>query len=177
MEDNSLLLLCRPQGFNSGWRAWQLAPLPAELFARLSRTTFKILGFWNRISLCSLGCPGTQSVNKTGLQLREIPVSASGELGLKTYATTVWPLSSFFAEGAKEIAQQLGCLLSYQGPELKCSLLYTHTHTHTHTHTIMILSVSFVFSLLHFECSVSHVDLFQFNPSWPFTVVTLWWQQ
>jgi hypothetical protein len=33
--------------------------------------------FLDRVSLCSPGCPGTDSVDHTGLELRNLPVSAS----------------------------------------------------------------------------------------------------
>ena len=46
--------------------------------------------FWDKVSLCSRGCPGTHSVNQAGLQLRNLPASASQMLGLKVWATTVW---------------------------------------------------------------------------------------
>jgi hypothetical protein len=44
--------------------------------------------FRDRVSLCSLGCPGTYSVDQAGLELRNLPVSASRVLGLKACATT-----------------------------------------------------------------------------------------
>jgi hypothetical protein len=42
----------------------------------------------DRVSLCSSGCPGTHSVDQAGLELRNLPASASQVLGLKTCATT-----------------------------------------------------------------------------------------
>jgi hypothetical protein len=51
--------------------------------------------FWDRVSLCSPGCPGTHSVNQAGLKLRNLPASASQVLGLKTCATTTWLLFLF----------------------------------------------------------------------------------
>jgi hypothetical protein len=42
----------------------------------------------DRVSLCSPGCPGTHSVEKAGLELRNPPASASQVLGLKACATT-----------------------------------------------------------------------------------------
>jgi hypothetical protein len=44
--------------------------------------------FWNRVSLCSPGCPGTHFVDQAGLELRNPPASASWVLGLKVCATT-----------------------------------------------------------------------------------------
>jgi hypothetical protein len=42
----------------------------------------------DRVSLCSSGCPGTHCVNQAGLELRNLPASASQVLGLKACATT-----------------------------------------------------------------------------------------
>jgi hypothetical protein len=39
-------------------------------------------GFRDRVSLCSPGCPGTHSVDQAGLELRNLPASASQVLGL-----------------------------------------------------------------------------------------------
>jgi hypothetical protein len=44
--------------------------------------------FWDRVSLCSPGCPGTHSIDQAGLKLRNLPASASQVLGLKAWATT-----------------------------------------------------------------------------------------
>ena len=53
-----------------------------------------------RISLCSLGYPGTRSVDQAGLELIEIDLPASQVLELKAYATTtqlsVYLMVSFF---------------------------------------------------------------------------------
>jgi hypothetical protein len=51
--------------------------------------------FRDRVSLCNPGCPGTHSVDHTGLQLRNLPASASRVLGLKVWAITAQPLSYF----------------------------------------------------------------------------------
>jgi hypothetical protein len=45
--------------------------------------------FWDRVSLCSPGSPGTHFVDQAGLELRNPPASASLVLGLKACATTV----------------------------------------------------------------------------------------
>jgi hypothetical protein len=41
----------------------------------------------DRVSLCSPGCPGTHSVDQAGLELRDLPASASRVLGLKVCTT------------------------------------------------------------------------------------------
>jgi hypothetical protein len=46
------------------------------------------LVFWDRVSLYSPGCPRTHFVGQTGLELRNLPASASRVLGLKACATT-----------------------------------------------------------------------------------------
>jgi hypothetical protein len=38
---------------------------------------FKLFFFRDRVSLCSSGCPGTHSVDQAGLELRNLPASAS----------------------------------------------------------------------------------------------------
>jgi hypothetical protein len=45
--------------------------------------------FQVRVSLCNPGCPGAHSVDQAGLELRDLPASASGVevLGLKVCAT------------------------------------------------------------------------------------------
>jgi hypothetical protein len=45
-------------------------------------------GFLDRVSLYSPGCPGTHSVDQAGLELRNLPASASRVLGLEVCATT-----------------------------------------------------------------------------------------
>jgi hypothetical protein len=44
----------------------------------------------DRVSLCSPDCPGTHSVAQAGLELRNLPASASRVLGLKACVTTAW---------------------------------------------------------------------------------------
>jgi hypothetical protein len=48
---------------------------------------FVFLVFQDRVSLFSPGCPGTHSVDQAGLELRNLPASASQVLGLKTCTT------------------------------------------------------------------------------------------
>ena len=43
--------------------------------------------FRDRVSLCIRGCPGSYSVDQAGLELRNLPASASQVLGLKVCAT------------------------------------------------------------------------------------------
>jgi hypothetical protein len=44
--------------------------------------------FWDRVSLCSPVCPETHFADQAGLELRNLPASASWVLGLKACATT-----------------------------------------------------------------------------------------
>jgi hypothetical protein len=48
-------------------------------------------GVRDRVSLCSLGCPGTHFVDQADLELRNPPASASRVLGSKVCATTPGP--------------------------------------------------------------------------------------
>jgi hypothetical protein len=59
---------------------------------------FVCLFFRDRVSLCSSGCPGTHSVDQAGLELRNLPTSASQVLGLKACATTAWLSCPFLRE-------------------------------------------------------------------------------
>ena len=55
--------------------------------------SLSLLVFQDRVSLYTPGCPGTHSVDQVGLELRNLPISASQVLGLKVCATTarhVW---------------------------------------------------------------------------------------
>jgi hypothetical protein len=56
---------------------------------------FFVFFFPDRVSLCSPGCPGTHSVDRAGLELRNPPASASQVLGLKACATTPGFLNFF----------------------------------------------------------------------------------
>jgi hypothetical protein len=47
-----------------------------------------VIWFFERVSLCSPGCPRTHSVDQAGLKLRNPPTSASQVLGLKAGATS-----------------------------------------------------------------------------------------
>jgi hypothetical protein len=64
------------------WWASSISFHPLELFC--------FVLFCDTVSLYSPGCPGTQFVDQAGLELRNLPASASGVLGLKACATTAW---------------------------------------------------------------------------------------
>jgi hypothetical protein len=51
-------------------------------------------GFQDRVSLYSPDCPGTRFVDQAGLELRNLPASASRGLGLKACATTTLKILS-----------------------------------------------------------------------------------
>jgi hypothetical protein len=59
---------------------------------------FFVCLFWDRVSLCSPGCPGTHSVDQAGLELRNLPASASRVLGLKARATISQRNTVFFGK-------------------------------------------------------------------------------
>jgi hypothetical protein len=84
------------QGLNSALQVQCHVPLSAETSRQSFSSVFLCLFvclfvcFWDRISLCSPGCPETHSVDQAELELRDPPASASQVLGLKACAT-VWP--------------------------------------------------------------------------------------
>ena len=54
---------------------------------------FLRLGF-----VCSLGCPGTYSVDQAGLKLRDLPASGSEVLALKVCTTMTGFISKFLMQ-------------------------------------------------------------------------------
>jgi hypothetical protein len=75
--------------------AHALATLLLLLLLLLVVVVVVVVVLWDRVSLSSLGCPGTHSVDKAGFELRNPPAFASQMLGLKVCATTAqpyWPL-------------------------------------------------------------------------------------
>jgi hypothetical protein len=63
---------------------------------------FVLFCFRDRVSLRSPGCPGTHSVNQAGLELRNLPASASRVLGLKACTTAAGPPSTFKLQGRQD---------------------------------------------------------------------------
>jgi hypothetical protein len=59
----------------------------------LCLSIFFFLAFWDSVSLYSPGCPVTHFVDQAGLELRNLPASASRVLGLKACTTTPGCLS------------------------------------------------------------------------------------
>jgi hypothetical protein len=74
----------------------QAPPLSKQVSGWGGEATIGVLvwfGFWylvfgDRVSLYSPGCPGTHSVDQAGLELRNLPASASQVLRLKAWAIT-----------------------------------------------------------------------------------------
>ena len=62
--------------------------LKAEPFLQPINVFLFVLVFRDRVSLYSSDCPGTHFVDQAGLELRNLPASASLMLGLKACATT-----------------------------------------------------------------------------------------
>ena len=75
--------------------------------------------FRDRVSLCSPGCPGTHSVDQAGLELRNLPASASQVLGLMVCTTTGrlvyfyidWALLCITAQAELELVSLLSLFL------------------------------------------------------------------
>ena len=68
-----------PHCVTAGCDACRGPPVPTLPFFFLD---FWICFFRDRVSLYSPGCPGTHSVDQAGLELRNLPASASQVLGL-----------------------------------------------------------------------------------------------
>jgi hypothetical protein len=70
--------------------------------------------FRDKVSLYSLDCPGTHYVDQAGLELRNLPASASQVLGLKALATTAQldthMLSSYIMPPRKEEERKFYCI-------------------------------------------------------------------
>ena len=69
-----------------------LSPLKTSVCLLFCFVLVWFLVFRERVSLCSLDCPGTHSVDQAGLKLRNLPASASQVLGLKECATKAQPV-------------------------------------------------------------------------------------
>jgi hypothetical protein len=73
------------------------------------------------VSLYSPGCPGTHFADQAGLELRNLPASASGVLGLKAWATTPGlPAHFYYIFFTSHNKLQI----IYLGKFLKCRLLH-----------------------------------------------------
>ena len=59
--------------------------------------------FQDRVSLYSHGCPGTHSVDQTGLELRNLPASVSQVLGLKSCARNRWQSGRVLLRGRDKV--------------------------------------------------------------------------
>jgi hypothetical protein len=75
-------------------------PVSIVFFVCLFFCFFFFFGFWflvfrDRVSLCSLGYPGTHFVDQAGLELRNLTASTSRVLGLKACATTPCSIVNF----------------------------------------------------------------------------------
>jgi hypothetical protein len=86
-----------------------------------------------RVSLYSSGCPGTHFVDQAGLELRNLPASASWVLGLKVCATMPGSVFVFWK--------------LYETPEV-CILTSTFYEGKTNPIALTFLWVVFLFHLL-----------------------------
>jgi len=75
------------------------------------------LVFRDRVSLYSPGCPGTHFVDQAGLELRNLPASASGVLGLK--ACTTMPSNNFLVCVIVGIKTQISRLERWMAQRLR----------------------------------------------------------
>ena len=121
--------------------------------------------FGDRVSLCISGCSGTHFVDQAGLELRNLPASASWMLWLKVCATTPGfflntiihvshtlhcvttsrKLKSWVPVQRSQFSSQYFCSLSLHFQNIQCSLFHTLldlcVHTLTNAHTAFIHSV------------------------------------
>ena len=63
---------------------------------QLLSTLIFLNGIWDRVSLCSPGCPGTSYINQGGFELRDPSASVFWVLWLKTYTPTSKPCFLLF---------------------------------------------------------------------------------
>jgi hypothetical protein len=112
-----MTLLCKPKTLDYRKRNTEVGT-DAPKGLQTSWLVHFFFGFRDRVSLCSPGCPGTHSVDQTGLELRNLPASASWMLGLKACATTP---SLFFLF----VCLFVFCFLFYLFIYFASSLLYT----------------------------------------------------
>jgi hypothetical protein len=80
-------------------KGWEYKCKPSEVFGFKCVCClfcfFVLFVFRDRVSLYSLGCPGTHSVDQAGLELRNSPASASQVLGLKACVSHHCPAIRF----------------------------------------------------------------------------------
>jgi hypothetical protein len=63
------------RGYKVRQTSYPFSTFSSNLFVCLF--LFLLLFFRDKVSLCSPGCPGTHSVDQAGLELRNLPASAS----------------------------------------------------------------------------------------------------
>ena len=86
--------------------------------------------FWDRVSLYRPGCPGTHSVDQAGLELRNLPASASQVPGLKACATTGLSGPSLCKQcNYRQAAKPCCDLISYYG-STRSSLAHSTVKPH-----------------------------------------------
>jgi hypothetical protein len=91
---------------------------------------FFVCFFQDRVSLYSLGCPGTHSVDQAGLELRNLPASASQVLGLKACATATQQEKFLIKE-------------KYLGPKIKPQVCTMIRQGHVKAFDLNLISASF----------------------------------
>jgi hypothetical protein len=83
---------------------------------------FLLVCFRDRVSLCSPVCPGTHSVDQAGLELRNLPASASRVLGLTACATCPAALQILITYYLHDF-EKLPTFLVYQLPHLEKQMM------------------------------------------------------
>jgi hypothetical protein len=74
---------------------------------------FCFVCFWDRVSLCNPGCPGTHFADQAGLELRNLPASASQVLGLKVCTTTArHDITSYYRDICSSVFMNVLCIIA-----------------------------------------------------------------
>ena len=140
--------------------SWAISPalpyvLPTTCFVLFC---FVCAFFWrsrDRISLCIPACPGTHSVELAGFRLRDLPASASWELGIESFLTesshivgptglelalslcrSCWPQTHRYPSASSSWVLELkaGATTSIFSLLLHLLILYVGTETWEHGH-------------------------------------------
>jgi hypothetical protein len=85
LQPQITIFILKPSGINCGTEGTNISTFFCLFVV--------VVVFRDRVSLYSPGCPGTQSVDQAGLELRNLP--ASQVLGLKACTTTAQYISTF----------------------------------------------------------------------------------
>jgi hypothetical protein len=118
---------------------------------------FCFLFLRDSVSLYSPGCPGTHFVDRAGLELRNLPASASQVLGLKACATTPGksPLLNF-SEMPSKTARDMS-------PEILSPMIYPQTESSFSELIFMFRALEYIWSNQIIIENYNYIDKFFCN--------------